>query len=236
MGYGYQNEINPRIIGNYSDHSILLALHGRVFRRRPDGRGHWAGTLLKGYISFMAAVCAHATGVLFRYRHGSRTYGLVMVLMTASWIAVLNSTVPLDLLKPFCFWMAPAYTAHLGELAPIWEHLYAMVHSRALAAYLALYVPLALFHLLGVYLGRGNREATKRGESWLHTYVFSRYGPIGEFTVQAFVEPALTASIGYLSWSMGDVHFAVFLWCAAACTCLQEVLDRAHREAIVKRV
>ncbi|MGB0177783.1 MAG: hypothetical protein ACPF9D_11500, partial [Owenweeksia sp.] len=104
------------------------------------------------------------------------------------------------------------------------------IRSYPLYVFTLFYAASALIHVVMIYIGMGNTDSNKRGDSWLYLLLFKKTDRVTEDLVQMVLEPLIIAGCGYVSWLYKDPVFAFFLWSGAFAVFLQEYLDYAWRK------
>lgn len=220
--------LKSRKCKNFGDSAIYLNYHSTAFFRKIFTKDRLiAWDLFKDYVRLVIACLAFAIGSFWRIKHGRQTAGFILTVCTLVLLLVLNSSEAHFIWKPFLLILWPLVPFfYEGELS----HLVLVnIHSPALLTYTAAFAVLALIHTAFIYLGRGNHDARKRGDSWLYSLFLYRLGFVSESFVQIAIEPALTAAVGALFWfHFNDPVFASFLWAGASCMAMQEALDEAY--------
>ena len=182
------------------------------------------------YLEFLIAMFANSIVVFFRFRHGMHTMGLIMMVSTSIMIMVFNSANLHFILKPF--------TLPFVALLPFfkdWHWIYAAIvmdiHSLPLLVFLCMYLLVSLVHSIFIFIGKGNVEYGKRGDSWIIWLLEHKWIKVDEYLVQGILEPFITALIALLFWYLGNEVFAIYLWVAASCLFIQELQEQAkHME------
>lgn len=222
-------KIKLRFVKKYGDADIILGFYTTEFWQRLLKRDPlWAWSLFRDFLRFITAVSAFAVGSLLRYRHGSKTTGIIMSTATTLWLMTLNSALLPYLIKPFCFWGSPILfllSDYSWQGAMIQQTL-----SSPLLGFTVLHIAFSLAHIVMIYMGMGHTDSNQRGCSWLGLILSKHTTRISEQDIQMIVEPLLIGLCGYISWSNNDLVFAGFLWSAAFSTFLQEYLDYAWKK------
>lgn len=222
--------VKPRIIKRYGDSEILLGFYTTTWWTdliKEGGKiAFWK--LFVSSLKFVLALFSDAVGSIFRYKHGIMSKGWILTFYTAVLIILFNSTACYHIFKPFIFWFTPFFCFAGVDKVIIWT--LDEVHSYNLLAFGFLYLMLSAVHVVVTYVGKGNKEASKRGESWLYQFLFRYAGFIPESVIQIVIEPALTFLMGWHFWHSGDAVFGVFLYVSAVCLFTQDYLDWSHQQ------
>ena len=219
-------EIITRQVKNYGDAAIINGFMTTEWWREllQSGKGMALLLFVQYYLRFLIWLFANSIGVVFRYRHGSKTMGTISTFYTVVLLILFNSAGIWFIFKPIILFVIPVYYLTLS-----WDELYCTmmveVHSYGLMAFTVLYVMLAVASLIRIYSGKGNTDPEKRGESRLVLLLAGQSYQVGGNTVQSFVEPIITAIAGVLFWLLNDPVFSAFLWIAAASMFAQEAMD-----------
>lgn len=202
--------------------------------------GFWKNLFLKDKLAFWQlfqqfwywnlALFGSASGMILRFRHGQRSTGYILYLATIITLLVYNSTEVIHFLKPFGFLIVPFLPFFFG-LHTLLEWTTQDIHSVPLLVFTALYAVSGLVNCIMITTGQGNRDLTKRGESYLYRFVFRPIGLKSEYLVQGILEPAL---LGVGAWIFGaffqDYAFAFVLGFSAFSLFLTEVIDYAEEQ------
>ncbi len=219
-----------RLVKKYGDAAILLGFYTtdwwKTLITKPP-LAFWQ--MFRGYIRFLTAIFANAIGALFRYKHGYQTTGLTLPFCTIVLLVLFNSNMVVFGLKPIMLPVAP-FIYLFADMQDKWDWIIDDIHSVPMAVFTVLYTMISLIHTAMIYIGWGNPDTTKRGNSWLYEFVLKKSGLFTEAFTQAIIEPVLIVLIGWLFWALGDPVFAVFLWIGAACVFTQDGLDWAWQQ------
>lgn len=216
----------------YGDAEILLNLSTTMFWADVFSKNKPVRiTIVKEAMRLNVAMLSWSTRVFFRYRHGSRTAGLILSTLTAMLMIGLNSKGVFWIFKPFYTYASPVlfFTNNKNDWM---ETVTGNVHSHAMIYFIAGFALLSFLHTICIYCGFGNKySASKRGSSWLYRYIFSRTR-VSEYHVQAIIEPALIVLAALALYGYGDRLLAFFLMASALCTFLMEVKDNTYRHRL----
>ena len=102
------------------------------------------------------------------------------------------------------------------------------IESPLLLAYTGLFILSSLFHLVTIWIGRGNKSITKRGESWIGL-ALSKYMKVDEFLI-GMLEVLIVIAMGLSAWRWaGDIHFGIYMLLISLSEASQLILDKAHQ-------
>lgn len=222
-----------RVAPKYSDSEILMNLFSGGEWAKVFGQGGLF--ILIGRIArFLSYALAFSLGTVFRCRYGVRTVGFILLLLgTLALMVSFNSTRIWIGFKPFFGFVLPVLP-FVMEPESLWSLMIKEVHSIALLYFSMGVAALGLFNVLAIKIGFGNdKDATKRGDSYLYRLFFKRRARVSETLIQGLIEPLIASSVGLLfAYEFGDLVFAIYLWLSSACLSVQEVFDVALQRRI----
>jgi|GEM_PF-2391639 len=217
-----------RIAPLYGDGEILYNIpRSKLWRSFFDRKTSTTMIILREFLRIKLAMCSFAGSVLFRYRYGGRTIGIMLTIFTFLMIAGWNSNYLYLIAKPLFPFTAPLFPLFVE--VSFWQDFFLEdIRSIPMVVYSGIYLCAALFHTGCVYFGYGDQlEPTKRGTSLLHHF-FLKYHGVSEYYVQAVIEPLILGAIAAFLWFViEDRTFALFLAFSGLTLFLQEVIDRA---------
>lgn len=218
-------EIIIRQVKNYGDAAIINGFMTTEWWRElfKSGRGVAFLLFTQYYLRFLIWLFANSIGVVFRYKHGGKTMGVISTFYTVILMILFNSHEVWFFFKPLILLVMPVYYITLDR-DELYCTIMVQVHSGSLTVFTILYLILAVVSLIQIYTGKGNNDLEKRGESRLLILAGQSY-QAKENMVQSFLEPITTVAIGTLFWVLNDPVFAAFLWIAAASMFVQEAMD-----------
>jgi|GEM_PF-4765206 len=166
---------------------------------------------------------------IFRYNHGRHTTGILMLLWVLTMVVAFNQGNALGHLLSFIPFGSILLFVK-ANWVDVQEMIWFQVTSQAITIWLVIFTITHIVHVARIYLEVGNTtDHMKRGSSWLHSGIFkTRY--ISEYKTQCFIEPILTALMGYGVWLVYDDKLFLVLAIASAISIfLQEFADGSYR-------
>lgn len=226
-----QSEHIVRWVKKYGDLPIIRGIFkGDFWKRVMDKDEKLVWDVIRNFVRFMTAMFANCLECIYRHKFGKEAHGIILSLCTTSFIIALNSTTIPALATPLAFWAMPVMVFQVG-FEKSWEFVFEDVHSPGLSIVAVIYFILSIKSSVEIFIGRGNKHFTKRGESWLYETVFKPNDFKDDFLVQGIIEPFFTALVAWGIWALGDHSLALFLWFAASSLFIQEVMDKATNQA-----
>ncbi len=222
-------DLNLRKVDRYGDLPILLQFFTNknwmmLFSKREQSK-LWS-ILFSKYFKCCTAMSAYSVGALLRFRHGSQSRGLLMFTFTLSYILVFNSETVWIVFKPVMVPIAPLLPLFCdGDKIFKWG--FEDIHSTGLLIYACTFAIASLTDIVFTWIGLGNSDLTKRGNSWIYILISKFTDTIDERLVQILIEPVIIAAIAFIPWALGDLAFAIFLWMGSISMFTQEALDEA---------
>ena len=187
------------------------------------------GLLIAYYLKFVRALLSLFHWSTIRFKAGSQTIGILALLAELSLIIGCNSTAIADYNKLFSVFIVP----YILFTTPVTGWLNFIVHnieSQFLLIYGAVVLISSLYHILMIWIGKGNASMSKRGESYLVKFL-SQYLHVNEYFICGIVEPLFWMGIALLLWfQLEDLYGAVFLGLAALSEAIQQALDQANKQ------
>lgn len=169
--------------------------------------------ILKQFVEVNAVIISYSYTAVFRFRHGQLVCGLVMTMLSASFIFAFNSQYLWSWVSPFVTFGVPFLVFFKSPDALI-ELAFIDVRSKFLMIYSISFIGFSLFNVMACWLGYGHEHATQRGVSYLYClidYLIGRFIHVGLFFIH-FIEALLIMSLGiYLWWYDIEPHFGWFL-------------------------
>ncbi len=183
--------------------------------------------VLKSFLYWNTSLFMSMGTMLFRFKHGQRTTGFILYFSVVITLMVFNSTHVIHFLKPFAYPMVMVFP--FFSEGQLFNWVFTDIHSIPLLVFTGAYSVMGFIQCSLIYLGKGNPELTKRGNSYLYV-LLSKAGLKNEFPVQAFLEPLLLFFACLFFYLQGDFVFAFVLGAAAFSVLIPEVIDYAHSE------
>ncbi len=184
--------------------------------------------ILKTYIRFNAAMLAYSVNAIFRFRFGYQSTGGLMSLSTLSMLIGFNSNHIWTAFKPFMVFVNPVIPFFTSK-EELFRLVFIDIHSKTLLYFTIGFAVLTLIHTGMIYLKKGNKDATKRGESWLF-FLLSKVLLVNEIFICMIIEPAIIIFTGIAFWKWGHDIWAGVYFCLAGLSVFgQQMLDEAQR-------
>lgn len=184
--------------------------------------------ILRTYFQFNTAMLAYSVNVIFRYRFGSQTTGLIMSIVTLSMLIGFNSNNIWIIFKPIMLFINPIIP-FFKDGDDLYDLVFVEIHSMTLLVFTIIFTLATLMHTIMIYIGMGNAETTKRGDSWLYILI-SKYMPANETFIAMIVEPLISILIGVAFFKWGDDKWAGVYFCLAGLAVFgQHMLDESQR-------
>jgi len=191
---------------------------------------HWsefAVLCLRQYFRFNRAIMASQLWSVFRFNPGFQTMGLLSTLASICCLLSYNSSNVVDWLKPLSIFIIP-FMPFFESPEGLYQLAVIDIESPLLLAYTGLFILSSLFHLVTIWIGRGNKSITKRGESWIGL-ALSKYMKVDEFLI-GMLEVLIVIAMGLSAWKWaGDVHFSIYMLLISLSEASQLILDKAHQ-------
>ncbi len=211
-----QSDIKPKRARLLGDAALIRGLvESRIPKLILLNTGEAFYQICRQYVRANGVILSFGISIIFRYRHGSLVSGIGLTVFFLSMLLVFNSThLWTPALTPVAVFSIP--------FLPIWksaDDLYRLafvdIHSQNLLIYAGLFTLASLTTTVMNWLGYGNKNLTKRGESWLFFLLdklLSRHVKVSEFFVTCFLETGIAIGAGiYLCTYGGDPYFGAFL-------------------------
>ena len=189
------------------------------------------GLTIAHYFKFFRALLSLSHWSVIHFRAGSQTIGLLALLAALCLIIGFNSVAVTDYNKLFAVFITP-YMLCSTPVAGWFDFIVLRVESQFLLIYGGLVLLSSLFHIIMIWIGKGNLSMSKRGESYL-VLLLSRKFPVNEYFICGIVEPLFSVGLAALLWfQFDDMYGAVFLAAAALSEAMQQVLDQAQKQQL----
>lgn len=190
---------------------------------------------LKQYLRFSRSIMAFQLWSVFRWRPGFQTMGLLSIGASLCVLLSYNSTHVEGWLKPVAMFIVP-FVMFFKSPDEIYELIFIDVESRILLIYTILFTLSSLIHLVTIWVGKGNKSITKRGESLLGL-VLSKFMKVDEFVI-GLCEVLILMGLGLAAYQWADDPFfglyTVFIGLAEASQLILDKAYQAHTESILK--
>lgn len=183
--------------------------------------------VLKSFLYWNIALFMSVGTMVLRYKHGQRTTGFILWFSTLVTLVVFNSTEVIHFLKPVAYPVVLVLPFFIeGQL---YNWIFTDIHSFPLLVFTGFYAVIGFVQCIIIYIGKGNPELTKRGNSYLFV-LLSKIGLKNELLVQAFLEPLLLGLGCTFFYLQGDFVFAFVLGASGVSILIAEIFDHAHFE------
>ncbi|MDN5215050.1 hypothetical protein QQ020_23415 [Fulvivirgaceae bacterium BMA12] len=179
-----------------------------------------------------AVILSYGLTAITRFRNSPMTTGLVMTAYFLSIVMAYNSIYVWKVFSVFVALAVPFFPI-LTDADDLYRLAFIDIHSQGLLIYAGVFTLASLIHNGTIYIGKGSKNVSKRGESWLYLLfdkLLSRYIPVSEFFICCFIEPALAIGAGIYLWSSGiDPTFGSFLILMGANEVVLQLIDKSHQ-------
>lgn len=187
--------------------------------------------VLGQYLKASSVILSNILTTNIRIQPGSNVSGILLTICGISAILAFNSIYVWKILTPFVVIAVP--------LLPLWIEpddlhrlIFIDIHSQALLIWAGVFTLFSLIHTVMNWLGKGNREASKRGKSLLYLLaekLLSRHMCVSEFFF-LMLETLIVMSIGIYLWAyVYDPYFGGFLVLISANELVLLLVDKAHQ-------
>lgn len=190
--------------------------------------------ILKQWVQFTSATMSNGL-CPFRYNHGIQTCGFLLSANTIGAALIINSEHVWAIFYPFAF--ALGALPFFYDWPQIWVWITHEIHSPILLGYTALIFLSSIVSITMCYIGKGNSDITKRGESYLYNGLIRVFPKVqfSEFFICGIIEPSLLAGSGLIAWIYFDDHaFGTFTLLVASSEMISRVKTKTtqlHRKA-----
>lgn len=221
-------DIKLRIFPAYGDAALLHNFFTTDFWKNLFMQNKLAVfQVLKSLIYWNIALFMSMGTNILRFKHGQRTTGFIIWFSTLITLLVFNSTEVIHFLKPFAYPIVLVFPFFIeGQL---YNWVFEDIHSFPLLVFTGFYGVIGFLQCIIIYIGKGNPELTKRGNSYLHVLLV-KIGLKKESLVQAFLEPLLLGLASAFFYLQGDWVFAFILGASGLSILIAEIIDHAHFE------
>ncbi|WP_421896422.1 hypothetical protein [Marinoscillum sp.] len=233
-------DFKPRKKG-YGDGAVFRGLfHTKVLQLLFKNFGQALIMIIGQWLMFNSASLSYGLTSVFRFRFGVQNCGLLLSLYTVTHMVILNSEhAAYQAITPLYFFVLP-FLPFFYDTETLLLWLYADIRSPALFVYTCLVCLNSLAHVFMVYVGWGNKDLMKRGESWIYLGLRKLFAPyrhvsISEFFICGFIEPGIMIGLGWFFLSQyNDWTFSILCFLMAGneiITQLKMKSDQLHRQA-----
>ena len=173
---------------------------------------------------------SHFLTANIRIKHGPRVSGLFVGFLSLCFGIAFNSVhIPL-LLSPFAAITIPFFPIWYNN-GDLFRFLWHDVESNALKIYMLIFVVNVLVNTVLNWIGKGNSNYSKRGESLLFLLIrkLFKHSRINEYPV-LLMETIMVFGIGsLLIYTKADYHFGIFLVIISINEMITLLYQRSHK-------
>ena len=182
------------------------------------------------YFRFSRALYAFIYWSPIRYKIGSQTVGVFALLLGAANCMIgYNSQEVHNIFKPFSLFITPFLL--FGRPKEAWlDFICVNIESKFLLFYSGGVLLSGFVHLMMIWMGKGNKSMSKRGNSYLVLFLSKRI-KVNEYFICGVLEPLFFIGIALLLWfEFDDRHGAIFLGVATLSETIQQLLDQVNKK------
>lgn len=188
--------------------------------------------IFKDWRQFTTGILASIISVPLRVFHGKNQMGIILTISGTSLMLAANSTHIW-----FCFASLGIFyipiVPFFCDWPQIYEYIFVDIRSIPLLCHTILYFLSGLINTIMVYIGKGNKEASKRGDSYIALIlrkIFIRKGFMPDEFIISLIEVIFIASLGVFLWrSYQDYYYAIVLWLSAFSELCQQLNDKSYQ-------
>ena len=228
------DDLKPKKARKMSDMAVLHGamnskFWGLIFFKPKVALWLVAGQFLKA----CPVILSYGLTSITRIKHGPMVGGgFTLTISFLGMALAYNSIYVWKAFTPFVALAIPFF--------PIWtggDDLYRLafvdIHSENLLIYAGVFTLASLVHTVMIYIGKGNSQVSKRGESLLYLLLVKLLPSrirVSEFFVCCFLETSIPIGAGIYLWASGnDPWFGGFLILIAANEIMLQLVDKSHQ-------